>query len=213
MTRSRRSAKRSYTSPVRDAAREDTRRAIVTAAMTTLRRRGWDGFSVDAVARAARVTRLTVYHQFGDRRGLLEAVFDDQAMRAGLDRIAGAMALDDPYETLSRICEIFCEFWSTSKPMHAVMAAAASDKEINEAIGARNERRRNLLSVTVKRLVARGNVESRRARGLVDTLFALTSFAFYEELAMGAGELGPAEIRETIEALVRATVEARGNIR
>ena len=209
MTRLRRTAKRAYSSPVRDKAREETRRKVVAAARTTLRQRGWDGFSLEGVARTAGVTRVTVYHQFGDRRGLLEAVFDDQAKRAGLHRIASAMVLEDPHETLARVVEIFCEFWSTSKPMHAVMAAAASDQEINEAIAARNERRRMLLGVIVKRLVARGDVESRRVRGLVDTLFALTSFAFYDELAKGVSEIGPARIRDTVDALVRAAVKLR----
>ena len=208
MTRPRRSAKRAYASPVRDAAREKTRHAIVAAAMSTLHRRGWDGFSLDAVARAAGVTRLTVYHQFGDRRGLLEAVFDDQAMRAGFDRIASAMVLDDPHETLSRVVTIFCEFWSTSKPMHAVMAAAASDKEVGDAIAARNERRRMLLGVIVQRLVARNDVESRRAKALVDTIFALTSFAFHEELTTGASHLTPKHAHEAIESLVRAAIES-----
>ncbi|WP_404558819.1 TetR/AcrR family transcriptional regulator [Bradyrhizobium niftali] len=50
--------------------------------------------SLDAVAKAANVTRLTVYNQFGSRRGLLEAVFDDIARRGRLGRLDDAV--DDP---------------------------------------------------------------------------------------------------------------------
>jgi AcrR family transcriptional regulator len=53
-------------------------------------------FSLDAIAKAADVTRLTVYNQFGSRRGLLEAVFDDIARRGRLHRLNDAMAESDP---------------------------------------------------------------------------------------------------------------------
>ena len=38
-------------------------------------------FSIDAVARRADVVRMTVYYQFGARRGLLEALFDEESYR------------------------------------------------------------------------------------------------------------------------------------
>jgi len=204
MKRVRRSAKRAYESPARDAARAATREAIVSAAARVLRDRGWDGFSVEAVARAARVTRVTVYHQFDDRRVLLEAVFDAQAALAGLGAIAGAMAKPDPHEALSDVVAIFCAFWAASKPMRGVMAAAAADAQLGEAIARRNERRRTLLGVLVERMVARGDVAARASGELVDVLFALTSFAFWEALVTGpAARRAP---HETIRALAAAAV-------
>jgi AcrR family transcriptional regulator len=58
------------------------------------------------------LSRLTVYNQFGPRRALLEAVFDDRAERGGLHRVAEAMAAADPFAGLQELIEIFCEFWS-----------------------------------------------------------------------------------------------------
>lgn len=206
MPRVRRSAKRSYVSPAREAAREETRDAIVAAATAVLRRDGWDGFSVEAVARAAKVTRLTVYNRLGDRRGLLEAVFDAEARTRGLAEIPAAMATADPEEALAKVVRIFCSFWKTSKPMRGVMAAAAGDTEIGRAIAARNERRRKLLRVLVARMVERGDVIEARAMELVDTLFALTSFAFFDELERGASSLSCDDVERVVEALVAAAV-------
>ncbi|HEY1958363.1 MAG TPA: helix-turn-helix domain-containing protein [Polyangiaceae bacterium] len=204
----RRSAKRRYESPKREAARDATRAAIVAAAGRVLRGRGWEDFSLDEVARAAGVTRLTVYHQFGDRRGLLEAVFDQEAMRAGLGDIAGAMAGGDAREALGRVVEIFCSFWRASKPMQGIMAAAAADSQLAEAIAARNERRRKLLGVLVERLRARGDVDPARAHALVDTLFALTSYAFYAELEKGTTLRRRDAAEHAVAALVALAVDA-----
>ena len=87
---------RAYHSAVRDEAAEKTRGRILAAAIKHLRAKGAGGFSLDAVAQKAKVTRLTVYNQFGSRRVLLEAVFDDYAMRGGLTRLGEVMAAPDP---------------------------------------------------------------------------------------------------------------------
>src|SRR6266496_3881659 len=97
--------KRPYTSPKRSAARQATRDKIVAAASLRLREGGWQQFSIESVARAAGVTRLTVYHQFGDRRGLLESVFDREAENGGIGRVGPAMALADPHAALTRIVD------------------------------------------------------------------------------------------------------------
>ncbi|MBV8841133.1 MAG: helix-turn-helix transcriptional regulator, partial [Alphaproteobacteria bacterium] len=75
---------RRYNSPGRDAAAAQTRERIVAAAAGILATaEGMPDFSLEAVAKAAGVTRLTVYNQFGSRRAVLEAVFDQVALRGG----------------------------------------------------------------------------------------------------------------------------------
>src|SRR3569623_1099117 len=97
--------KRRYASPVRAAAAEQTRARIVeTAARLLTDQPNIAGFSLEAVAKAAGVTRLTVYNQFGSRRALLEAVIDATAERAGIKgRVAGAMQEPDPRAGLARL--------------------------------------------------------------------------------------------------------------
>src|SRR2546430_11163673 len=65
----------------RQPAAQRTRARVLRAARELLTARaGAEPFSVDAVARRAGVARMTVYHQFGSRRGLLEALFDSFAV-------------------------------------------------------------------------------------------------------------------------------------
>src|SRR5258705_9349679 len=137
---------RPYRSPGREAAAGKTRARIVAAASTLLGApKGITGFSLEAVAQKARVTRLTVYKQFGSRRALLEEVFDDVAARGGLHRIAEAMTDPDPHLALQRIVAIFCDFWSfDTVALSRLHAAGTSDPEFEESVRERNERRRPL---------------------------------------------------------------------
>jgi AcrR family transcriptional regulator len=178
---------RAYKSPRRDAAASATRERIVAAAAAILGAAdGIRKFSLDAVAKKAGVTRLTVYNQFGSRRALMEAVFDERAERGGLFRIVEAMQDPDPQAALRRIIGIFCDFWSSDPgTMRLLHAAGASDAEFAESVHERNERRRSVLSAIVRRLAA-GRAPPAKALGnLVDVLFALTSFAFFWQLTAG----------------------------
>jgi AcrR family transcriptional regulator len=180
---------RPYRSPNRDAAATQTRERIVAAAAALLgASEGIGGFSLEAVAKKAGVTRLTVYNQFGSRRALLEAVFDQRAARGGLHRLAEAMAGSDPNAGLLEVIGIFCDFWSFDPgTLGQLHAAGASDPEFDVSVRERNERRRHLLAVLVGRIAEggelRSNARGEKARGdLVDVLFALTSFPFFSQL-------------------------------
>src|SRR6266478_6164475 len=105
--------RRAYVSSVRTAAAAEKRDRVIEAAARTLREdASISSFSLDNVAKVAGVTRLTVYNQFGSRRALLEAVFDEIARQGGLARIPDAMAITDPRAALDRLVEIFCAFWN-----------------------------------------------------------------------------------------------------
>jgi AcrR family transcriptional regulator len=171
---------RKYVSTVRSAAAEEKRERVLSAASRLLREgRSISGVSVEAVAKSAGVTRLTVYNQFHSRRGLLEEVFDRIAGTGGLGRIAEAMSMADPAAAIERIVQIFCEFWDHDPAIGRLSEASGSDPEFAEAIDERNERRRKLLTVLVGRLVERRKLEKARARDVVDLIFALTSYPMF----------------------------------
>jgi len=175
---------RAYNSPGRIVAATKTRQRIVAAAAAILgTAEGISGFSLQAVADKAGVTRLTVYNQFGSRRALLEGVFDDMAIRGGLHRIPGVMAGSDPQAGLRQVIAIFCDFWSFGcdalGPLHA---AGASDPEFGTSVRERNERRRRLLSVLVRRMAKDRKLRPKALGDLIDVLFALTSFPFFSQL-------------------------------
>jgi AcrR family transcriptional regulator len=176
---------RPYRSPRRDAAATRTRARILAAAAAVLGApEGIGGFSLEAVARKAGVTRLTVYNQFGSRSALLEAVFDERAARGGLHRIAEAMAASDPHAGLLQVIAIFCDFWSYDP--RALGCLHASDPEFDASVRERNERRRRLLSVLVGRMAEGVHPRPKALGNLIDVLFALTSFSFFSQLTAGA---------------------------
>jgi AcrR family transcriptional regulator len=199
---------RPYRSPRRAVRAQQTRARIVAAAAALLAApRGIAGFSLEAVARKARVTRLTVYNQFGSRCALLEAVFDERAERGGLHRIAEAMADADPHRALRRIIAIFCDFWSfDTAALSRLHAAGASDPEFAASVRERNERRRRLLSALVARMTAGRGTHPKASTDLVDVLFALTSLAFFEQLT--AGGRTTAAACQLIEAQAAAALSA-----
>lgn len=201
--------RRRYESPNRDAAAEDTRRRIVAAAGELLAGpKGFAAMSLEAVAKAAGVSRLTIYNQFGTRRGLLEAVFDDRAARGGLFAIPQAIASLEPRAAILRIVEIFCGFWASDPSgLSRVWAAGVGDPELAEGVRARSERRRVLFSTLVERMAQQGEVDPNATRDLVDFLYALTSLPFFSEMSTpGRSSEAVAEILEQAaqDALERA---------
>lgn len=195
---------RPYRSVRRQMATDRTRARLLKAARAALGTRG--GISLEGVAKRARVTRLTVYNQFGSRRALLEAVFDDMAERGGLHRIREVMANSDPHAALRQIVAIFCEFWGTHRiALWRLNAASAADPEFEKSLHARNERRRYLLSVLVDRMITGDDKRPEVLSELVDVLFALTGLTFFWELTM-AGHNTDAVCR-LIQALTADAVQ------
>jgi AcrR family transcriptional regulator len=203
---------RTYASPKRTAAAERTRQRLVRAAVKLMKSKaGSRSVSLDSVARAAGVSRLTVYNQFGSRRGLFEALFDDRARRGGMHRMAQIMAGPDPRGGLEQLIELFCEFWSNEHSTIAcLVGAAGSDKELSEGLLARNERRRRALTVLIRRMQSvRAPPEA--ISDLVDVLFVLTSFAVFTELARG-GRDGGAVCRLIKEMAFGAIARCAGSL-
>jgi len=196
--------KRAYVSSVRSEAAAEKRDRVIEAAANLLREDASIArFSLDTVAKAAGVTRLTVYNQFGSRRGLLEAVFDNIARQGGLHEIADAMAMPDPLLALDRVIEIFCGFWARDAAIGRLHEAMATDPEFAEALLERNERRRKLARMLVGHLAAK--TTSRRAReDAVDMIFALTSYPMFAMLNQGRSA---GEVRQLVQTACRAAVD------
>ncbi len=196
---------RHYVSSVRTAAAAAKRDRVIEAAARSLREDASIAtFSLDAVAKAAGVTRLTVYHQFGSRRGLLEAVFDEIAGQGGLAQIADAMAMPDPRAALDRLVEIFCAFWSSDPAVGRLHEAMATDPEFAQALIERNERRRTTIDVLIGRIA--GKAASARARqDAVDMIFALTSFSMF---AMLSRDRSAGDVCKLIKSVCRGALNA-----
>ena len=190
-----------YSSPAREAAADETRCRIVTAARALLAGgEGLPAFSVDGVARQAGVTRLTVYNQFESRCGLLEAVFDDLALRGGMCELPAIFAERDPAKALRSFVHVFCRFWADYGTVISRFAAVAKmDEEVACSMHRRTELRRTALIELVGRLVEVPCPQA--AAELVDVLFALTSIEMYEALSVNGRQA------DAIERMIQGLVE------
>lgn len=190
---------RPYRLQQRQAGVDETRARIVAAARGVLG--GGDSFSIEAVAREARVARLTVYDRFGTREALLEAVFDDLAETGGLTRLPEAFTEADPITALEHFVAIFCEFYSTHR---IVLRRLRALEVLGRGVSAetdRNARRLQGLRVLLERVAAAGYPQS-DIDSVAHTLHALTSFAFIDELA--GPDSYPAAVAPQMVALVHA---------
>jgi AcrR family transcriptional regulator len=173
--------RRRYRLGQRQTAVEQTRSRIVAAARGLLAApEGFAGFTIDAVAAEAGVARMTVYNQFGSKRGLLEALFDDLAARGLVERLRAAFARPEPREALAELIAAFAGFWSSDRiVIRRIRGLASVDVDFEQGVRARDERRREGLRTIVARLagtpVARDEV--------IDVLHTLTSFETFDNLA------------------------------
>lgn len=194
---------RSYFSPSRTAAATEKRATVLAAATDLLRKRSISDFSLETVAKAAGVTRLTVYNQFGSRRGLLEAVLDELAERGRLVRLPQALQAEDPRVALEVLIDIFCDFWAGDPALARLHDAIALDTEFGEALQARNELRRERLKVLINRMgFAKATAAARREA--VDLIFTLTSCAVHRSLSETQSG---AAVRRILKASCNAALE------
>jgi AcrR family transcriptional regulator len=184
---------RPYRLGQRQLAADENRSRILEAARELLETE--DRVSLEAVARKADVTRMTVYHQFGSKAGLLDALFGVLAARGGMQRLPSAFQQSEMLAGLDIFIDVFAHFWSTHRVvMRRLRAFAVLDPELDQALGARNEWRRQGLQTLLARGAGRGSATIDQR---VDLLFALTSFEFFDLLA------GPNRTPDQVAPLVK----------
>src|SRR5207302_602750 len=193
---------RPYRLGQRQLSTDETRSRILDAARAQLETQS--SFSIDAVARRADVARMTVYYQFGSKRGLLEGLFDMLAARGGLRGLPSAFQQADPRVALDGLIDVFARFWSSDRlVLRRLRAMAALDPELDEVLRERNEGRRQGLRVIVSRLESHGG-KRKATSDLVDTLFALTSFENFDVLA--GAERTPEQVAPLVKRAAAAIV-------
>jgi AcrR family transcriptional regulator len=184
------------------------RSAILAAARTQLESSGLRNFTLDALASKSGVTRQTVHNLFGTRLGLLEALFDQLAFGGGMARMREVMQQTDADAMLMSFVEVFTGFWARDRLLiRRIHGLAAIDPEFGAAVEARNLRRKGAAERVVERFDRRipGAPSEERMRKAA-TLYALTSFEFFDVLAEGCGRIDGAtqEIKKLVQMIFSA---------
>jgi len=200
---------RTYKMARRKVAADHNRLRILQAARDLLLAPDFREFSMETVAKAAGVSRLTVYYQFNSRAGLLEALYDFIARSAHLgERIGEVFRTGNvAQQQIHLFIDVFLNFWASNREViRRLHALGAIDSEIGQGLRARNERRRNGLRVLVDDH-ARMNYRYTPLQipVMLDILHMITSFETFDALSVGERSL-----EEVRKILVRMADQALG---
>lgn len=207
---------RPYAMGKRLAARSQTRTRILEAAREILASEPATDLSMEAIARRANVSRLTIYYQFKSRPGLLESLYDHLAMRGKMQAMAEVFKEPDPWPAIEKLIRTFANFWSSdSLVIRRLRAMAGLDAEIAQGIAGRDARRGHILREILKRRVMPGRKTLAPAQQnlAADVLSMLTSFETYDTLARAGYD--QTRIVTTITLLARSLMnqfEERGSV-
>lgn len=196
---------RKYDSTRRREAASQTRSRILDAARALIGGKGdLDSFSMETVAEKAGVARMTVYHQFGSRAGLLDALADHLASRGGMERLREAFLEPDPESAVRKFVETFVRFWAsdrvTMRRLRAMAVAFPSqDRGPRDRDAWRREGAAHLLRQLAPMLRSTGKVSLPE---LSELLAALTAFETFDALS-SEGRSPEATARLIAEAAVR----------
>ena len=186
---------------------EQTRTRIISAARELLMAsNGFAGFSIEAVARQADVARMTVYHQFGSKIGLLEALLDSLATSGGMQQLASAFQQQEPLDALAEYITIFSHFWDSDRLVtRRIRGLAALDPDFEQVVRARDGWRRQGLRVIVQRLVEKyGRPAPEALDEAIDVLYTLISFECFDMLA--GPNRSPVEVAPVVQRIAYAAL-------
>ncbi len=119
----------------------DNRSVLLTRALELWSDRGYGAVGVQEIVESAGITKPTLYHYFGSKRGLLDALIDERS--AGL-RDSLAVALDyhgDLVATLEAIVRAYFEFARTEAAFYRMELGfwfAPPHSDEHQAVMARN---------------------------------------------------------------------------
>lgn len=177
---------RPYNMKKRQAVASETRTRILEAARQLLATESETDLSMEAIARRADVSRLTLYYQFNSRTGLLEALYDHLANRGNMRRLPEVFLEPDPAVAIEKLVTIFVGFWASDPlGLRRLRAMAVLDPEIAKGIQARDARRAHIAGELLKRMVTAGRKKftEQQFNAAATALSMLTGFATYDALA------------------------------
>lgn len=115
----------------------DNRGRIIECALTLFSARGYDAVGIQEIVNNAGITKPTLYHYFGSKKGLLDAIIEEKGSPF-LDAIkAGSRYEFDVSNTLNRIATLWAKEAKALPDfyrMQLTMCFAPRESESNQAI-------------------------------------------------------------------------------
>jgi len=162
-----------------------TRDRILDAVSAVLREGGFHDTSMEAIARRAGVTRVTLYRTFGSRQALLEGLVWRMLRDARLDRVDAAHAHPDVRVAVRRVlranCHMFAHF---AEAMPIALELARFDDDMRALVEATyHGRRHRAMEALADRVVKDGAAASGwTKKPITDALLVLSSHEAFQTL-------------------------------
>jgi AcrR family transcriptional regulator len=199
--------KRQYRQRARAEAADGTRRRILDAARATLERGPLRALKVDEVAKAAGVSRSTVYLLYGSRAGLFDALARYLRDESGFGALIEAFRLPDALDALRTAQRVAVRMYATMPDLaRALFTLAAIDPDAVAAVRAIEDGRRPGQAEIARRLAAQGYLRDEvTVEEATDILTVVTSFQAFDELFSGGG-LAPDVVADRLIAMADRSI-------
>jgi len=191
-----RDVKRDYHSTLRTEQAAETRRAVVAAALRLFVAHGYGATTIDAVAKAAGVSRKTVFTAVGGKVELLKTAVDwavagdDRAQAlAERPRMREVFALDDPARLLTEWAQVMVEIdQRVTGVFRALEVAAELDDDAHRLLDELHQQRLDGAREVVKRLAKLDALTTAVSRAeLVDVAWLCTDPVLFDRFVRVRG--------------------------
>jgi AcrR family transcriptional regulator len=106
----------------------NSQRAIIEAGMRLMEEVGGGGFSIRGVSRLSGLSAPTIYHHFGDKSGLLDALLEQQ-FKPLLVQLQSIERHEDPVDDLRDRLRLFIRFGLEHPDYYKLLALRVGDEQ------------------------------------------------------------------------------------
>lgn len=150
--------------------REQARRAVLDATEAILLEDGIEEFSIRKLATRCGFTAPTIYHYFGDKDGLIDALLEERFSRL-LQRIRRVRLCPDPIENMREHARAFLRFGHSNPAFYQLMMSGARDGQERTVRAA--EQTREIMSGPLEALASAGRLATDDLDAARQSLWAL----------------------------------------
>lgn len=186
--------------------RADARRAILDAAESLLAAASYEEFSIRKLSERCGYSAPTIYHHFGDKLGLVDAVLEEHYKRL-LELIRGVRLRPDPLDTIRARASAFVTFGLENPTHYRILTAerGPSAKPLQAAEDSRGE-----LERPWRRLIDQGRLRPEHLDLAQQSLFVLIHGTISLLSTRPDLDWSPAIAEESIDALLRGWTASTG---
>jgi len=183
--------------------RADARRAILDATESLLVEEGYESLSIRRLVERCGYTAPTIYHHFGDKPGLLDALLEEvfQKLVRSIRRVPRT---DDPIEYLRALARSFVRF-GLKNPTHYRLLTQPRDPSSQVPRSA--EEARELLEKPLLELWEEGRLSSGDARSASQAFWAMADGLIHLQTCRPEHDWSKSLVDDSIGALLRGLIE------